>query len=41
MFGLRDFFCLAIGDPIPKILEITIKQQDPGMAEGPTPVVPQ
>ena len=41
MFGLRGFFCLAIGDTSPKTLEITIKQQDLGMAEVSAPVGPQ
>ena len=41
MFGLRAFFCLAIGDPSPETLERKIKQRDLGMAESPTHVGPQ
>ena len=40
MYGLRAFFCLAMGDISPETLDITIKQRDLGMAEGPAPVGP-
>ena len=40
MFGLHDFFRLAIGDPSSKTLERNIKQPDLGMVEGPALVVP-
>ena len=41
MFGLHAFFRLSIGDPSTNTLDITIKQRDLGMAEGPVPVGPQ
>ena len=41
MFGLRAFFHLAIGDPIPDTLDSTINQQDLGITEGPAPVISQ
>ena len=40
MFGLCDFFRMAISDPSTKALESKTKHPDMGMAEGPTPVGP-
>ena len=38
IFSLRAFSCLAIGDPSLETLQITIKQRDLGIVEGPAPV---